>query len=394
MKSYRRFLVVMALLFVIYIILQLTKPDPTDWAVTLSKSDKMPFGSYILYDQLQNLYPSASLNSYREPLYNSLPEEDRGTSAYFIIAPEVAMEEMDIERLLRFAEKGNYVFISGYGISDKLLDTLGLKTAAVFDVGPLDSNAVRLSNPTLKDTQLYTIDKLSVGQYFSEVNNRDSTTVLGVNNRNHPDFVKVTVGDGAFFVHAAPLCFTNYFLLYKNNKDYTEKVLSYIPKHVTNVFWDEYYKLGRGGASTPLRFFLNNTWLRYALWLSIIALLLFVLFNMKRKQRIIPVIAPLRNTTLDFVKTVSGVYFNQKDNAGIAHKKIVYWLEFVRQHFYLSTQQLDNEFIQALEKKSGVNETLIRQIVQYAENIQEITVNDALLREISDAIDTFYKQAS
>ena len=38
---------------------------------------------------------------------------------------------------------------------------------------------------------------------------------------------------------------------------------------------------------------------------------------MKRKQRIIPVIEPLKNSTVDFVHTVASVYFNAKDNWNI-----------------------------------------------------------------------------
>ncbi|MEJ7677787.1 MAG: hypothetical protein WKG06_07955 [Segetibacter sp.] len=62
-------------------------------------------------------------------------------------------------------------------------------------------------------------------------------------------------------------------------------------------------------------------------------LLLYVLFEMKRRQRIIPVITPLKNSTLDFVKTVASVYYNEKDNNGIADKKVNYFLEFVRSRF-------------------------------------------------------------
>jgi len=85
-------------------------------------------------------------------------------------------------------------------------------------------------------------------------------------------------------------------------------------------------------------------------------MILFVLFEMKRRQRIIPVIAPLRNTTLDFVQTVGNVYFNQRDNKNIAIKKITYFLEFVRSNFFLSTSNMNDEFIEALSKKTAMKQ--------------------------------------
>jgi hypothetical protein len=390
-KSYRILLGTVLLLLVGYIIAKLNEPKEVDWSVSLSKSDKNPYGSYILYDQLKNLYPDALIHSFREPVYNRLHKNDYTTSAYFLVSPELKIGKLDKEELLKFAEAGNYVFISAYSISKELLDTLGLKMEHGFSLLQGDSTSVRsLGEDSLRK---YYIDKFPVNEYFSKVNIKDSSMVLGYADNKRPNFVRVAVGDGAFYLHAAPLCFSNYFLLHNNNDSYTSKVLSHLPATVTNIYWDEYYKLGRGGAQTPLRFFLNNTYLSWALWLSVIGLILFVLFNMKRKQRIIPVITPLQNTTLDFVKTVASVYFNQKDNASVCRKKIKYWLEFVRQHFYLSTQQLDEEFIHSLVKKSGAEEKLIRQIVNYILIPEGNKISDSLLLEISSTIDTFYKQA-
>jgi hypothetical protein len=217
---------------------------------------------------------------------------------------------------------------------------------------------------------------------------------LGVTSKGNPNFIKVTCGEGAFFVHAAPLCFTNYFMLKEGNSDYTAKALSYIPATVQTIIWDEYYKLGRSGAATPLRFFLSNNYLCWALWLSILLLLFFVLFNVKRRQRIIPIITPLQNATLDFVKTIAGVYFNQKDNSAIAHKKLQYWLDYVRQHFYLSTTTLNDEFVQVLAKKSGIGIGYIESIVHYIAIVESTAINDKLLLEISATVDEFYTQAA
>jgi predicted nucleic acid-binding protein len=181
-------------------------------------------------------------------------------------------------------------------------------------------------------------------------------------------------------------------MLYKNNKEYTAKALSYIPADIETIHWDEYYKLGREGASTPLRFFLNDAFLRWALWLTTAGLLIYIFFQMKRRQRIIPVVEPVRNTTLDFVDTVSSVYFSQHDNNSIAAKKIQFWYDHIRTRYYLSPQNTDEAFIQQLQRKSGVSKEHIQTILQHIKRAEaQPKVTDDLLVQLSSSIDEFYQ---
>lgn len=394
MKSYRLFIGFGLLMLVLYIVAQLNKPQPLDWTLTLSKADKKPYGSYILYEELKKLFPEATIASYREPVYNRLHNIDYQTTAYFCFAPVLSFTQADVDEVCRFVEQGNSIFISAEKISKTLLDTLGLKKEFSFLSGINDSCVVQLTNAKLDGEKKYLLHKLSSASYFSEINKPDSTLILGKTTFGNPNFVKVHFGKGDFFIHITPHCFTNYFLLNANNIDYVSKALSYLPATTKTVMWDEYYKQGRGGPQTPLRFFLSNTFLRWALWIGIIGLITFVLFERKRTQRIIPVIEPLKNQTLDFVKTVAGVYYNQRDNYGIAQKKIQYWLEFIRIRFYLNTQVLDEHFKEQLLKKSGVEETLITTIMNFANALQtQKQISDVQLLEIGQKIDSFYKQA-
>lgn len=379
-------------MFILYIIAEVNKPEQPDWSISFSEAKKTPYGSYILYHELKNIFSSAKINTYREPLYNKLHGKEFENTALVLISLNIMPGELDIKEAIKYAENGNYIFISASHFSKSFLDTLGLtiKRSSFFNYKDSIYNFV---NPALKADQGYSTDKSYFDQYSLGISKPDSTVILGVNGHKEPNFVRVNVGEGAFFIHTDPFCFTNYFMLHKNNSEYTSKALSYLPSDVTDIMWDEYYKLGRDGARTPLRFFLSNTYLRWALWLAVIGLLLFVLFEMKRKQRIIPVIDPLRNTTLDFVKTVANVYFNQKDNAGIANKKIIHWMEFIRQHFFMSTQELDAEFKELLSKKSSVGKKEIQRIIDYYFFIQNNTVSDSLLMHINNTIDNFYKQA-
>jgi hypothetical protein len=114
---------------------------------------------------------------------------------------------------------------------------------------------------------------------------------------------------------------------------------------------------------------------------------------MKRRQRVIPVITPLRNSTLDFVNTVAGVYFNDKDNRSIADKKVSHFLEFVRSRFNIATQTLDEDFIGQLHRKSGVDKDDVVNLVELLSALPiEKRVTDTTLLNLDRHIDHFYKQ--
>jgi hypothetical protein len=386
-------MIVFGLVLAAYIVAEVNKPQAVNWTVTLSKGDKNPYGGYILYRQLSNIFPEATIESHRTPVYNQINNYEGTSSAYLLINRTLDLSANDFEEMKNYVAQGNYVFISASNFKKLLIDSLGLKTFTRVSLLNEDSTSVNFVNPSLKSEANYPFKKSTIDEYFTKIDTSKSA-ILGVNNLADVNFIKMVYGEGAFFIHTAPLCFSNYFMLYQNNAEYPAKALSYLPKNIKKIYWDEYYKLGPLGATTPLRFILSNEFLRWALRLAIIGLLIYVLFAIKRKQRVIPVISPLRNTTLDFIKTVSSVYFNQKDNNTIASKKVNYFLEYVRQKFYLQTQLLDESFIQQLSRKSGVEKNNVEYLVKLLGEIDSgYAVSDKQLLRLNYQIENFYKQA-
>jgi hypothetical protein len=375
----------------LYIITELNRPKPVDWRVTLSKEDKIPYGGYIIYEQLKSLFPAAPARSFRTPLYNQVNNFGDRNTAYIVLTSNFNPSRSDVDELKSYVSKGNYFFAAANVFHRMFLDSLKTKTDAHYSISSADSTSTNFVNPALKSPVNYTFLHTTIDQYFSTIDT-SRTVVLGINNHDEPDFIKINYGSGAFFIHANPVCFSNYFLLTNRNASYTAKALSYIPANVSTIYWDEYYKVGRIGATTPLRFLLENEYLRWALRLALVGLILYVLFQMKRRQRIIPVIEPLRNSTLDFIKTVSSVYFNTKGNKAIANKKVAFFLEFVRQRFNLSTHQLDDHFVEQLSRKSGVEKEHVNELVTAFNGLQLQQISDRSLVILNNKIDHFYKQ--
>src|SRR4029078_13026231 len=120
---------------------------------------------------------------------------------------------------------------------------------------------------------------------------------LGYTENGHPNFIHLRTGKGNFYVNLEPLAFSNYFLLHKNNIHYYEHALSLIAADVKKIVWDEYYlnkvvkKESKGWLSVLFRF----PALKAALLTAIFTLLLYVLLEMRRKQRYIPFVAKPKN---------------------------------------------------------------------------------------------------
>jgi hypothetical protein len=127
---------------------------------------------------------------------------------------------------------------------------------------------------------------------------------------------------------------------------------------------DQDLEAGQSISANPLRFIGQHPPLRWAYWLAWIGLILFIVFNSKRKQRIVPVIKPLENTTIDFAKTISNLYFQEKNYKDIIRKKIIYFLEKVRTLYHIETANLDDDFMLKLAHKSGKNEEDIKALIQ------------------------------
>ena len=392
MKGLKLYLVGSAVVMLLYVIAQYYKPKPTDWTPTYLKEDKNPFGTYILYHELENLFPKSLISPSNLPVYNTLKDKNFEHTNYLLVAGEVQMDAYDYQELVKFMEKGNNVFIAAYQLSDILADTLNLRMNSVAGFGNEKGTPINFVNPLLKENHPYIFNKGLGDQYFSKVDTLRAAA-LGRNNAGEVNFVKYNYGKGALYMLPSPQLLSNYNLLNPAGATYIAKVLSHLPV-AARVIWDENNTKGNVNDESMFRVLLKHDQLRWAYYLALSGLLLFVLFEMKRRQRIIPVIAPLKNTSVDFVKVVGKVYYQQRDNRDIVQKKISYFLEYVRTNYRLKTTKLDQEFMDDLVLKSGVNEATVQQLIEMINRVNNaVMVNDEQLINLNKLIEKFYKQA-
>lgn len=344
------------------IYMEANKPQPVNWFPSYDARDKIPLGGFV-FDKLINKSLGDNIVEIDSPPFEILKDtEMKGT--YLFINTYFDFDKTEMKSLFQWIEKGNSVFISGNHFGEALLDSLHLKmeSSIVFDqirTEPL----VNLVNKKFKSEIPYHIKKDFDTRYFSEIDTL-SNVVLGISDiykgelkMESPEvnFIQVPIGEGKLFLHAQPEIFSNFFLLDGNNAKHTSEVLSYI-NNGDYIYLDHYYKSGKHINISPLRVLLNNKYFKWAYYFVLIGVLLFVLFEGKRKQKAVPIVEPLVNKTYEYTRTIAGMYLDKNQHHKIAGKQISLFMEYIRTQLRIPTDNINSRFFKAISEKSGNSE--------------------------------------
>ncbi|QIE58119.1 DUF4350 domain-containing protein [Rasiella rasia] len=368
----------MLLLVALLVYAEATKRQPISWFPSYSRVDKIPLGTYVLHDLLSEKLEDNFIEQHRPP-YEVLADTTlEGT--YFFVNNYLGFDTVELEELLTWTERGNTLFLSSNSFAVKLLDTLSLDMTTEYHINNLGTEPLlALVNENLKAKQPYHIERSLTIRPFMFADTL-SQTVLGVtesyldslvNSEPKPNFIKTSFGKGTVYLHSQPEVFTNYFILEKDNVNYTEGVLAYINTDKP-LYWDSHYKSGKPIQTSPLHILLNNKYLRWAYYMMLIGALLFVLFEGKRKQRKIAVVAPPSNKTFEYTRTIAGMYWDQKDYGAIANKQIALFLEFIRTRLRIPTETMNSRFMKTVAARSGNTEEDTKALFTFIQQIQAL----------------------
>ncbi|MCC8408433.1 DUF4350 domain-containing protein [Mucilaginibacter sp. UR6-1] len=388
MRSLKIYLIIAGLLLIGYTILQFNQPKPTDWTATYIDRHKKPFGTYITYNRLHDIFPGSHVSTHRETPFEVLTRTKYQRSAYVIVTGSIAPTNEDYNAMMAYVRRGNDIFIAAESFGTVFQDSLNITAASIFGMAD-PSEYISFVNPELDNERQYHIDKGTISNYFKNI---DSTraVLLGQNNKGEANFIKYKAGKGNLYLLANPKLLSNYSLLKTQGAQYSATTLSYLGKPQI-ILWDEFYTQGMAGTDSPMRFILNNDALRTAWYIALFGLLFYVIYGVKRRQRAIPVILPPANATVEFVTTVGQVYYERRNNLDIAHKKSIYFLTSLREKYNIKTNKLDPEFVEALTKRSGVDAAYIRMMTDFIGFIfNQTDVSDAELIELNRLIEKFY----
>jgi hypothetical protein len=465
LTNLRWYLLGLLALFGAYVALEYYRPKPLDWTPTLSNKDKIPYGTFALYDVLPQLLRTEAVESVRLPVYNQFfdadepeatepdndtdepradttavapadtaaptpdsvakpaesspaaaePEPADRTAAaeaptpslpqqrtnYLFINNFFNVSKAEAQALLAFAAAGNDVFITASYIGGRydnfLTDSLGVQfveaDSSVVRSGlrARDSVRIHLLNPALSRVGL-SLPADAARTRLAVQAGRAGTT-LAADQQGRAVLIRLNHGRGHFYLCSVPLAFSNYYVLQPRSRPFALAALSYLPAG-RPVWWDEYQKQGRVGEQSVMRVVLAHESLRTAYYLLLATTLLFVLVEARRRQRIIPVLKALPNTTLLFTRTVAGLYRQGNNHGRIAEKKVGLFLDYLRTRFHEPTPDLsDVAFRERLSQKAGLPPARVEELVRLINQARTApVVNDQQLLTLSRAIHDFKQE--
>ncbi|MFM2269950.1 MAG: hypothetical protein RL757_3391 [Bacteroidota bacterium] len=402
------------------------------WEESYKPSDKNPFGTFVLHQLLQKY--AGGLKMLDKGVIGSLPDNLQGSN-YVFVGEALYLDSAEVQKMKTFVENGNTMFIASSVIPYNFYKEVRGNICNSFEVRAYEyeNNAYKrdtilklnLLHQNLSerepialfktynyDTTSYHWDWLDTETNCDELNSR--FIPLGTGDA-HTNFAKIKYGKGEIYLYTTPLALTNWSLVDSNRLRYASKVFSHLNPAGT-IFWDEKgriprevgksmnrraqgenddYRNGNEGLDSrgPLKYVLSQPSLYWAWYLFLGSILLYMLFRAKRRQRIIPILAQKSNTSLEFVKNIGRMYFLQNDYASLSAMKIKHFQTFIRERYYMSSREMNADFVKTLSQKSGVSEQSIGSIVSIGNRIygrEGVTENEMVT--LHHLIQNFYKK--
>lgn len=383
-KSFGLILLVIIIIF----LLDTGREKPVDWSYSYSCRDKIPYGTFVLYDLLPELFHGNEIFMTQQSPFSILKTGVGEPCNYIIINEKFDPGPASLKALLSFVARGNRLFLAAEHLNRQFCDTLGIKLEVKQSFS--DNCFITFYNDTSGVDSVY---RLRQGDGLFSLSFEDSSkaSVIAVNNHDRPCFIALSYGTGTIFVSSVPAIFCNYYILYGSTGDFVFRALSCMP--VSKVIWDEYYKVANVEVQSPLRFILSTESLKWAYYLFIASIILFILFNGRRRQRAIPVFRRPVNKTIAFIQTIARLYLKTGNHKIVARKKIAHLLAFLRNRYRIKSIPREEQDLIAMAQRTSIPQDLLTGLSQLVIELNgRAVITNSRLIYINQFVDAFYEK--
>jgi len=334
----RKFWLLVAALLVLMLALEYQMPRRFQWEPTFAHADRQPFGCYV-FDSIFAQEMPHGYTVCRKSL-SQLALQDTTPHSIIILLSGYQHEHVNRDTLLTLANRGYRILLTPTYIERDLFDTLRVthsiqstfsltnihKVEAKFDTiywmgdrGHYQPDAYRCYKQMIDYVYLHNDSVPS--EVLAKIYNKETTLKMLVMETGEQasakqdtlykrvsDEVAISfpIGRGEIILVGTPLLFTNYGVL--NNSVYVHRLMNRLkdlPVVRTEAYMPNYNAL----EESPFREFLKRPPLRWALYLVVLGVVLFMGFNARRRQRAIPVEQPPRNHQLDFIRHIGTLQY-------------------------------------------------------------------------------------
>ena len=458
MKSSRNFLFAMLVLFVLFCLLQVNLPKKFVWSPTFSHVDKQPFGCFVFDSVLTQSLPNG-YHVTKKTFFQLDQEHAKEKISVLMVVDQQDLKQLDVKYLCNIARRGGKVMVvasssfdDGRNADTVVVDELertfkvrieggtyfslrgilaGLKAHDndMYDTiywnnretmyaaqsyrmfynmvgGTLFVDSVpkvkRLAYTLSTAGYDYKLDSLYVGDFTGfdtivdekeRIERIDTFAIKKV-----PTAVSVPYGKGEVIFVSSPLLFTNYGMLEGNTSVYIFRLMSYLadlPVYRTEAYVKTDAMLV--AEQSPFREFIKRPPLRWALYLALLGVVLFMIFTARRRQRVIPIMSKPANRSLEFIQLIGTLYYQRKDHVDLVRKKFKLFAEELRKTAGVDISDVntdDREYL-LLAEKTGMNSDRLKKVIRQIRLVlhSEGNISVEEMRSLIDAMDTIVRHA-
>ncbi len=448
----------MLVLFVLFCLLQVNLPKKFVWSPTFSHVDKQPFGCFVFDSVLTQSLPNG-YHVTKKTFFQLDQEHAKEKISVLMVVDQQNLKQLDVKYLCNIARRGGKVMVvasssfdDGRNADTVVVDELertfnvriedgtyfslrgilaGLKAHDndMYDTiywnnretmyaaqpyrmfynmvgGTLFVDSVpkvkRLAYTLSTAGYDYKYDSLYVGDFTGfdtivdekeRIERIDTFAIKKV-----PTAVSVPYGKGEVIFVSSPLLFTNYGMLEGNTSVYIFRLMSYLadlPVYRTEAYVKTDAMLV--AEQSPFREFIKRPPLRWALYLALLGVVLFMIFTARRRQRVIPILSKPANRSLEFIQLIGTLYYQRKDHVDLVRKKFKLFAEELRKTAGVDISDVntdDREYL-LLAEKTGMNSDRLKKVIRQIRLVlhSEGNISVEEMRSLIDAMDTIVRHA-
>jgi hypothetical protein len=400
---------VLTALLITYFFLGRDRKKQFSWKESYKADSDQPYGTMFIRRLLESYRPGEKLiHNDKTPLAELLANDTTSYPAdYIFIGKELLLSDDDISELLWFISSGNDAFVATSYLPYQLVDSIfsaECENELYLDEHGMPAATFNFYHQSLRTSKGYTFAYKRGGRTIDYrwmaiqpdvfCDSTRTLVALGHFDNDAVNFCRLPFGLGNLYIHTNPIAFTNYFMRMPDKAEYAAEVFSHLDGKT--IIWDEYSRAQFATSETennPLELIMQNESLKFAWWLMLLAAILYTIFTAKRKQRIVPVREEKVNTSLEYVKMVSALHFENGNNKDIALKKMKYFLYFIRAKYGIQSTEVTQDHFKRLAEKSLIElnhiESIFNEYRRIEKNTHETGAQELLV--LYNAIDHFYK---
>jgi hypothetical protein len=401
---------VLTALLITYFFLGKDRKKRFSWKETYKAESDQPYGTMFIRQLLESYRPGENfIHNDKTPLAELLGNDSASYPAdYIFIGKELLLSDDDINKLLQFISSGNDAFVATTYLPYRLADSVfsaECDNELYLDEYAMPAATFNFYHQSLRTSKGFTYSYKRGGRTIDYrwtalqpdvfCDSTRTLVALGHFDNDAVNFFRLPFGEGNLYIHTNPIAFTNYFMRMPDKAEYAAEVFSHLGGKT--IIWDEYSRAqftSSESESNPLELIMQHDSLKFAWWMMLVAVILYTVFTAKRKQRIVPVREEKINTSLEYVKMVSALHFENGNNKDIALKKMKYFLYFIRAKYGIHAAQVTQDHFKRLSEKSLIELNHIESIFNEYSRIEKNSYDSTRANELLtlyNAIDHFYK---